>query len=285
MTGILFLLPWIIGFLWFYAYPLVASIYYSMTRYDLLTPERFVGLGNYRKMLDDELVAKSLFNTIYYSLFVVPIGNAISLTLALLLNQGMRYRSVFRTIFYLPTLVPAIALAVMWRFMLDPNFGLFNHILAALGLSGIGWLSNPAWSKPSLIIMSLWGVGGPTVLYLAALQGVPRSLYEAATMDGANRWQSIWNVTVPMITPTILFNLIIGVIGSLQFFTQVYVMTDGGPAYSTLMYTVYLFNNAFHWFKMGYASALAWILFAIIAGLTLVIFRSSARWVYYGGER
>ena len=284
ITGLLFILPWVIGFLWFYAYPLGASIYYSLMRYDLINPVRFVGLENYRRMFADELVWKSLYNTAYISWCIVPLSSVIGLALALLLNQRMRYRALFRTIFYLPTLVPVVALSIMWTFVLDPNFGLLNSVLASLGLPGVGWLTNPQTAKPTLVMMGLWGVGGPTVLYLAALQDVPRSLYEAATIDGANRWQSIWHITIPMVTPTILFVVITGLIGSFQYFTQAYLMTSGGPAYATLTYTLYLFWNAFRWFKMGYASAMAWILFFIVAALTLLLFRSSARWVYYGGS-
>jgi multiple sugar transport system permease protein len=272
-----------VGFLSLFLYPLVASIYYSLTRYDLLTPPWFVGLENYRQLFADKLVRKALYNTAYLSWCIVPLNNLAGLVLALLLDTRLRLQSFFRTIFYLPSLVPVVALSVMWRYILDPNFGLLNGILAAMGLPGQGWLSNPHLSKPSLVLISMWGVGGVTILYLAALQGVPVSLYEAARIDGASQRHCIWHITIPMISPTILFCVITGLIGTFQYFTQAYMLTPwGGAAYSTLTYAVYLFENAFSWMRMGYASAMAWVLFGVTSVLTLLLFRTSARWVYYG---
>jgi multiple sugar transport system permease protein len=207
------------------------------------------------------------------------------LLLALLMNQKLRFLDVFRTIYYLPSVLPAVAFVVLWMWILHPDVGLINTLLSYLGVQGPRWLADPGWALPALLIMSLWGMGRSMVIYLASLKGIPRHLYEAAAIDGASAWQSFWNVTLPMLTPTIFFNLVLSVISTFQTFTSAFVATDGGPLDATLFYVLYIFRQAFQFFNMGYASALAWVLFLVILGLTLVIVRSSDRWVYYAGER
>lgn len=284
--GALFTSPWIIGFLLFTLYPIVMSFYYSFTSYDVLTPPKWVGLQNYKQMLfNDPLFWKSLYNTLYYTVFSVPLGLIFGLILALLLNMKVKGMSIYRTIYYLPTIVPVVASSVLWLWMFDPQIGIINGFLGFLHISGPGWLIDPNWSKPALILMSLWGIGGSMIIYLAGLQDVPQELYESVEIDGGTWWHKLRYITVPMISPVIFFNLIMGFIGSFQYFTQAYVMTSGGPMDSTLFYSLYLFNNAFRYMHMGYASALAWVLFVIILLATLLIFKTSAKWVYYGGDR
>jgi len=283
-NGLLFTSPWLIGLLIFTIYPICASIYFSFTDYSVLKPPRWIGLDNYIELFTgDALFPRSLINTLYYAAFSLPLGLLGSVLLALLLNKKIAGMSIYRTIFYLPNIVPAVAMSVLWIWLFNPNYGLFNNILRSLGLPGAPWLTSPDWSKPSLILMSLWGIGGSMVIYLAGLQDIPQHLYEAADLDGANGWQKTINVTLPMLTPTIFFNLVMGLIGVFSYFTQAFIMTNGGPLDSTLFYMLYLYRNAFMYFKMGYASAQAWVLFIIVVSLTLVVFKSSGRWVYYGG--
>ena len=284
-NGLLFISPWVVGFVLFILYPVVASFYYSLTRYNLMTPPQWVGLGNYQDLIfDDDLFITAIKNTLYFVALAVPLGIVFSLSTALLLNAKMRGISVFRTIYYLPTLVPAVASSIIFIMLLNPQFGVVNTLIRSLGLSAPGWISDPAWAKPALIMMSLWGTGGSMIIFLAALQDVPEQLIEAAILDGANAWRRFLNVTLPMISPALLFNVIMGLIGGFQVFTSAYVMTDGGPNNSTLFYALLLYRNAFRYFKMGYASAMAWILFVITLIFTLIVMRSSARMVYYGGE-
>jgi multiple sugar transport system permease protein len=284
-NGLLFISPWVIGFVLFILYPVVASFYYSLTRYNLMDPPQWVGLGNYQDLIfDDDLFITAIKNTLYFVALAVPLGIVFSLSTALLLNAKMRGISVFRTIYYLPTLVPAVASSIIFIMLLNPQFGVVNTLIRSLGLSAPGWISDPAWAKPALIMMSLWGTGGSMIIFLAALQDVPEQLIEAAILDGANAWKRFLNVTLPMISPALLFNVIMGLIGGFQVFTSAYVMTDGGPNNSTLFYALLLYRNAFRYFKMGYASAMAWILFVITLIFTLIVMRSSARMVYYGGE-
>ncbi len=286
LVGLSFISPWIIGFLAFQVYPLFASLYYSFTFFPILGTPRFIGLANYENLLADPRFLTSLGNTAYYALFAVPLGIIVGILLALLLNTKTRARPVFRTIFYLPSILPVVATAIVWQWMFNPRAGIINYLLNAIGINGPGWLGSPEWAKPALIIMSLWGVGSAVLIYLAALQDVPRELVEAAQLDGAGRVQQFWNVTIPMISPVILFNLITGLIGASQYFTQAYVMTGGSgrPADSTLMMSIYLWQTAFNYFKIGYASAQAWVLFVIILVLTLLFFRLSGRFVYYSGK-
>jgi len=285
-NGILFALPWLLGFAIFIAYPLCASLYYSFCTYDAIRPARWVGLQNYQRLFfEDPLFWKSLSNTLYMVAFGLPIGLVASLGIAMLLNQKVRGIALYRTLYYLPSITPVVATSILWMWLLNPEMGLVNLFLKGVGVANPpAWLTDPFWSKPALILMSLWGVGGGMVIYLAALKDVPEALYEAAALDGASRWNQFRHVTLPMISPVIFFNLIMGLIGSFQYFTQAFVMTNGGPQDSTTFYALHLFNKAFLDFKMGYASAMAWILFLITLVGALLVFRTSARWVYYGGE-
>jgi multiple sugar transport system permease protein len=284
-NGLLFISPYLIGFLCFTAYPLGASLYYSTTNYNILKAPEFIGLHNYIKLLiDDPLFWISLKNTIYYALFAVPLTTIFALTVAILLNTKVPGLSIFRTVYYLPSIVPTVASSIIWILLLNPQFGIVNTVIRFLGFQAPGWLADPAWSKPALIMMALWGTGSTIVIYLASLQDVPTHLVEAAILDGANSFQRFLNVTIPMISPAILFNVIMGLISSFQVFTNAYVMTGGGPNNSTLFYALYLYRNAFQYIKMGYASAMAWLLLVLTLLLTLLVMRSSARMVYYGGE-
>jgi multiple sugar transport system permease protein len=300
INGLLFTSPAIIGLALLTLYPLVASLYYSFCSYSALKPPVWVGIGNYRLIWRDlthhGLLFESIYNTVYYSVFAVPLGIVAAFLLALLLNQKVRGQAFFRTLFYVPSVVPVVASSVLWLWLLNPQHGLVNlmarwtgieALLSAIGMkTPIGWLADPAWSKPALILMSVWGVGNSMVIFLAGLQGVPEEYYEAAELDGATSWQKTVAITAPMMSPYILFMLIMGLIGSFQYFTQAWVMTNGtgGPANSTMMYPMYLFQNAFQFFKMGYACAMAWLLFVAIVAATAIIFRTSARYVYYGGD-
>ncbi|MCX6378330.1 MAG: sugar ABC transporter permease [Armatimonadetes bacterium] len=285
-NGTLFALPWLLGFAIFIAYPLCASLYYSFCTYDAIRPARWVGLQNYQRLFfEDPLFWKSLSNTLYMVALGLPIGLVASLGIAMLLNQKVRGIALYRTLYYLPSITPVVATSILWMWLLNPEMGLVNLFLKRVGVANPpAWLTDPFWSKPALILMSLWGVGGGMVIYLAALKDVPEALYEAAALDGASRWSQFRHVTLPMISPVIFFNLIMGLIGSFQYFTQAFVMTNGGPQDSTTFYALHLFNKAFLDFKMGYASAMAWILFLITLVGALLVFRTSARWVYYGGE-
>lgn len=287
-NGLLFISPWLLGLLVFTVYPIVASFYYSFTQYDVVSPPRFIGTANYvEAFTGDHLFWQAFGNTLYYGLIALPLGMLVAVTVSLLLNMEVRGLAVFRTVFFLPSIVPDIASAMLWAWILNPQFGLLNALLKAIGLPALGWLSDPAWSKPALILIGLWGFGGSMVIYLAALQDIPRHLYEAADLDGAGSWGKTWNITLPMLTPTLFFNLVLGLIGTFQYFTTAFVLTGGGggPAGSTTFYAMLIYNNAFRYFKMGYASALAWLLFAGVFLLTWIIFKTSGRWVYYEGEK
>ena len=283
--GVLFASPWIIGFLIWTIYPILASLYYSFTRYDAVRPPRFIGLANYADMIfNDEVFRVVLSNTFYFVIIGVPAGVVTAFLLAALLNNEIKFRPFFRTVFFLPSIVPAIASAEVWRWVYNPRYGLINATLKSMGMATIPWLSSPYLAKPSLIMIHMWAQGTAVVIFLAALQDVPRALYDAALVDGANGWQRFWHVTIPMCTPAVLFVMLTGLIGMFQYFTLGWLLTQGAPNNSTEFYSMYLYRNAFRYFKMGYASALAWFLFLIIVVFTIAIFRSSARWVYYGGE-
>jgi multiple sugar transport system permease protein len=284
--GLLFAAPWFIGFAVFTAYPIAASLYYSFCSYDAIRPPRWVGFQNYHRMfVEDPLFWKSLWNTLYMVGVGLPVSLAASLGIALLLNRKLRGIAFYRTLYYLPSITPVVAASIIWLWLLNPEIGLVNIVLRWMGVAHPpAWLTDPAWAKPGLILMSLWGAGGSMVIYLAGLQDVPEALYEAAALDGAGKWAQFRHVTLPMLSPVILFNLIMGLIGSFQYFTQAYVMTNGGPQDATTFYALHLFNQAFLDFKMGYASAMAWVLFVIALTCALVVFRTSARWVYYAGE-
>lgn len=287
LEGYLFASPWIIGFVTFTAGAMLYSVWMSFQRWNILTPPEFVGIGNYeRALFRDPLFWKCLGNTAYYSFVSVPLRLTIALLLALLLNQQVKGLAFFRTIFYLPSIVTGVATAMLWLLLLNPDVGGINYVLRSLGVARPpGWLTDEKWAMPGLILMSLWSVGTMMLIFLAGLQSVPDELQDAALVDGAGSWCRFRHVTLPLLTPTLFFNLVISVIASFQVFTQTYIMTGGGPANATLTYMLYLYRNAFEYFKMGYASALAWILFFILLGLTALIFRSSAFWVHYEGER
>jgi multiple sugar transport system permease protein len=282
--GVLFAAPWIIGFLLLKAGPILATLWLSLQHYDMLSPARPAGLDNYTRLVGDPLFATTLYNTLYITLVGVPVHVAAAFALALLLNAGVRGMGVYRTLFYLPTVTPVVAGSLLWLWFLNPTSGPINGGLALLGIAGPNWLASEDWSKPAIILMQTWSVGTGMIVFLAGLQGVPRHLYEAAEIDGANAWQRLLGVTLPLMTPSILFVAIVSVIGHMQVFTEAVVMTRGGPLNSTLFYVYYLFNNAFAYFRMGYAAALACILFLIILGLTYVQLVLAPRWVHYESE-
>ncbi len=282
--GLLFTLPGIIGLLGFTIYPVFASLYYSFCNYSVLKAPQWVGLANYSVLAHDEQLRVAVKNTVIFAAMSIPLGIAAAFLLATLLNQKVRGMAFFRTIFYLPSVVPAVAGAVLWLWILNPQYGLLNTALAAVGIAGPGWLSDPAWSKAALSLMSVWGVGGWMVIFLAGLQDVPVELQEAARLDGAGAVAAYRHVTLPFMSPHLLFASVMGVIGVSSFFAQPMVMTNGGPADSTLFFAQYLFQNAFQFFKMGYACALAWALAVVLIFITVLLFRGSARFVYYGGD-
>jgi ABC-type sugar transport system permease subunit/ABC-type glycerol-3-phosphate transport system substrate-binding protein len=284
-AGYLFAMPWFIGFAVFGGGPLIFSLFMSFCQYDVLSPPQFVGLENYRTLFfDDPLFYKSLWNTLYMAIGI-PLGMILSLGIALLLNAEIRGMAFYRTLFYLPAIMPAVAASILWIWIFNPHEGILNAVLAQVGIEGPAWLQNQYWSKPSLILMLLWGSGAGMIVWLAGLKGIPVHLYEAAELDGAGRIRRFFSITLPMLSPYILFNMVMGLIGTFQIFTQAYIMTRGGPVDSTLFYAFALFNNAFRYMRMGYASAMAWILFAIILTLTVFQLWISKRWVYYESDR
>lgn len=282
LEGYIFIGPWIIGFAVFTAGALMGSFGMSLTEWSMIGTPEYVGLENYKFMVDDRFFWQSLKVTLYY-LMNVPLNLALGLLLAILLNQKIRGMGTFRTIFYLPSVTAGVAVSLLWMWIFNPRFGVINVLLAKIGIQGPAWLGSETWAMPALIIMSMWGVGGGMLIYLGALQGIPTHLYEAATLDGAGALRKFFNITIPMVTPVLLLNLIMGVIASFQVFTQAFIMTKGGPNYATLFYVLYLYQQAFEWFNLGYASALAWVLFVIILIFTFIILRTSSRWVYYEG--
>jgi multiple sugar transport system permease protein len=296
-TGLLFISPWLIGFLAFNLYPAFASLYYSFTNFKILQTPRWVGLDNYALLLRDPLFWKSLGNTLYITLIGVPIAVGVALGIALLLNnRRVRGLGAFRTVFYLPVVIPAVAGALLFTFLLNPSNGLVNQGLGFVGIDGPGWFFDPGWAKNGLILLVVWAAGDVVIIYLSALQGVSRQLYEAAEVDGAGPWVKLRHVTIPMISPAILFNLIVGAIAAFQMFTQAFVIGNGvaraandapvgGVQNSMLLYGLHLYNTAFRYFQMGYASALAWVLLVAILLATLVMLRVSRNRVYYESER
>jgi multiple sugar transport system permease protein len=285
VTGLLFVSPWIIGFLLWTAYPVLSSIYYSFFRYDLITEPVFLGLGNYIEIFtDDARFWKVVGNTLFYVGLSVPLGVLSAFLIANLLNAQLAGRSFFRAIFYIPAIVPAICVAMVWLFIYNVQYGVINSTLKALGQPIVPFLSNPTLSKPSLIVIHIWAQGTAVVIFLAALQDVPRSLYEAATVDGANTWHKFRHITIPMTSPIILYTTVLGLIGGFQIFLLPYLLTNGGPMASTEFYAMHLYRNAFELFRMGKASALAWLMFMVVAAFTVLLFKSSGRWVFYGGE-
>lgn len=285
LKGIAFITPWLIGFLAFSVYPLLSSFYYSLSSYDILRPPVYIGLRNYTDLFHDRLFRNALYNTLFYVLFAVPGSVIVGFLLAALLNLNLAFRSALRTIFFIPAIVPQFVAAMVWLWIFNQQYGLINALLFDIGAKGIPWLSSPTWSKPSLIIITLWASGTTMVIFLAALQDVPRELYEAARLDGAAAYQELWHITIPMVTPAVLFNMLIGLIAAFQYFTMAWIMTRGGPVRSTEFFGLYLYRMAFEGFRMGYASAMGWILFFITVVAALAIFRTSAAWVYYSGEQ
>ncbi|MGQ9629166.1 MAG: carbohydrate ABC transporter permease [bacterium] len=282
----LFISPWIIGFIAFSAGPIITSFSLSLTEWDLLSPPQFVGAANYANLIfKDDLFWQSLKVTVIYSAGSITLHLSVGLVIALLMNQNVRGILAYRTIYYLPSVVSGVAVSLLFIWIFNKEYGILNYFLSWFGIKGPDWLASRKFALPSLIIMSLWGAGGPMLIYLAGLQGIPTQLYEAAIVDGAGVWQKFCHITIPMISPVILFNLIMGFIHAFQVFTEAFVMTSGGPGYATYFYVLYLYMNAFKWFKMGMASAQAWILFALILLGTLIIFKTSSRWVYYEAER
>jgi multiple sugar transport system permease protein len=286
ILGLLFISPWLIGFVCFAVFPLLTSIYFSMTNYDFIRVPQFIGLANYKRLFTtDPDFWKVMYNTFFYVLLGVPIGATVAFLIANLLNSDIKGRAIYRSIIYIPSIVPAVCTAMVWLFLLNTQYGAINGLLKSFEWPTIPFLSNPTLSKPTLVMIYVWTQGAAVVIFLASLQDVPRSLYEAATVDGANAWHKFWNVTVPLCTPVILFNLIIGFISAFQEFTLPWLLTSGGPMKSTEFYVVNLYRNAFIQLSMGKASAMAWILFAIVVLFSTILFATSARWVYYGGEK
>jgi multiple sugar transport system permease protein len=285
LEGWAFASPWILGFVLFTAGPMLASAVIAFMKWDLLTPPSFVGLENFRQALwRDPLVWHSLKVTTIYAAIAVPLNVVLGLGLALMLNSGIRGLRIYRTAYFLPSVLSGVAVALLWRWVFENQFGLANTLLSTFGLRGPNWLGDGSWALGSLIIMNIWSVGGGMIIYLAGLQGIPTEFYEAAEVDGANWWRRLWSITLPLVTPALFFQLVIGVIQALQVFTQPYIMTGGGPYNSTLFFVLYLYQNAFQYFQMGYASTLAWLLFLYILMLTVMIFRSGDLWVHYEGQ-
>ena len=281
LVGYAFLAPWLIGFLVFVAGPMLASAALAFTDYNVITPPRFVGLANFEKLSEDPRFYISLYNTAFYTFLGVPAQLAVAMVLALLLNSRLRFTSFFRSAYYIPTITPVIASIYLWVWMFNFDYGLINALLRMVGFSPVNWLWDPSVAKITIIIFSLTRIGAQMIIFLAALQGVPEELYESAAIDGATAPQQFWSITLPMISPLLFLNLILGIISSFQVFTVAYIATKGGPVDSTLFYVLYLYHHGFQNFKMGFASSMAWILFAVIVIFTLVQFRMSRSWVYY----
>ena len=291
LTGFAFSSPWIIGLAVFMAGPILVSLYYSFTEFNLFQSPRWVGLDNYATLLKDPKFLGSVFNTAYLAVIGVPLGLAFALLVALALNFPVKGQPLYRAIVYLPAIVPVVTASYLWRWVFNAQYGYLNQVLGTIGLPQPNWLADPVWTKPAVLLITWWGIGATAVIYLAALKQVPQQLYEAAAVDGANGWQRFWYVTWPALTPVTLFQLIMGVIAALQIFAPTYLLTqsrgnaaNGGPGDSLLTYTMHLFHNAFVFLKMGQAAAMAWILFLVIGLLTTLILLTSRRWVHYGSE-
>jgi multiple sugar transport system permease protein len=288
VEGYVYLLPWLVGYVVFSGGPIIASAYLSLTKYNVLLPPQFVGFQNYVYALTkDDLFLPAILKTFYFAILVVPLGIILSLAIALLLNQKLVGTAFWRTMFFLPTLTPVVAAALLWRWMLNPDVGLVNYLLADVGIKGPGWLTSIEWAIPSLALIGLWtSVGGSQmIIFLAGLQNVPQDLNEAAQIDGAGAWTRFRHVTLPLVTPTVFFNLILGIIFSLRTFDVAFVATNGGPARATWFISIHIYQNAFVSFDMGYASALSWMFFVILMLVTYLQFRVSGRWVFYAGEK
>lgn len=285
LTGYLFISPWLIGFFVFTLWPFLRSFYLSFCNYNIVQPPKFIGLANYQMMLfNDDLFYKSLWVTLRYAIVAVPLTLVVGVALALLLNLNVKGIAVFRTIFYLPSIVPTVAMTSIFMWILNPQVGMVNRILTIFGITGPAWLSDPVWTPWTLIFMAVWAAGGSMVIYLAGLKDIPQYLYEAATLDGASAWRKMRVITLPMLSPVIFFNLVMSVIGTFQYFTQAFVISNGsgGPEDSTLFYALYMFKRCWKYMDMGYGSAMAWVLFLIVMVSTGLIFQTQKRWVHYG---
>lgn len=280
----LFISPWIIGFLLFILIPMGMSLYYSFTDWDVLTKESFVGMANYAGLFQDPLFYKSLQVTGVYTLITVPLNVFLSLMTAILLNMEGRFMAFFRTLYYIPAVLSAVVVAILWQWIFNSKYGLLNDVLAKFGIEGPRWLSDPKWVMPALVIMSIWGIGGGIIMYLAGLQAVPKDLYEAATLDGARFWKKLFHITIPSMSPIILFTFLTSMIATLQTFSQAYIMTSGGPNHATLFYAYYLYQNGVVYKKMGKACAMAWLFFIVVMLLSLVVLKVSGKVVYYESE-
>lgn len=281
--GLLFVSPWLIGFFAFLAYPLFYTLRISLTEYSGFGEPTWIGLENYRRLFGDDLFWIALYNTLFYTALAVPLGACVAMGMAIAMNQGVREVVVYRTILFLPSVLPLFALSFIYLTLMHPTRGIFNQVLLFLGLPNVGWFTDPDMSKITLVILAQFGAGQVALIFLAGLKGIPVSLYEAAMLDGAGAWRRFRNITLPLMTPIILYDLILGVTLGFQVFTQIYILFDppGGPANSTTSLVLYLYDNAFRYGEMGYASALAWVIFALTVVLALVIFRSANRWVHY----
>jgi multiple sugar transport system permease protein len=280
--GYVFIAPWLLSFLMFDAIPIVSGFYHSFSKWNAIGEAQFLGWANYSEALTrDPLFWTSVWNTLYYIGASVPSGIILAFSIALMLNANIRGQGLYRTLFYLPSVVPVVAAVIVWIFIFETRRGILNWVLELVGLQPVRWLSDPNWAMPALIIMSLWGFGATMIIFLAGLQNIPEELYEAAEVDGAGFLQRLWKITVPLMTPTIFFTLIMNLVGAFQAFANAFIMTGGGPHNATLLYMLHLYTNAFSYFRMGYASALAVMLFVVVFSVTLVVYRTSDRWVYY----
>jgi multiple sugar transport system permease protein len=284
--GLLFISPWIVGYCVFYLYPFLASLYYSFTRFTGIGNPVFTGLSNYSGLLHDSMFHTAVFNTVYYTVIEVPFSTVAALGLALLLNMKVRGQAVYRTLFYIPSIVPVVASSLIFVWIFQPSFGIVNALLSDVHITGPAWFFSITWSKPTFILLGLWGLGQPMVIYLAALQGVPKEMYEVAALEGASAWSRLRRITIPMISPVILFNVILSLVLSIQYFTQAQVIESppGSPGTSTMFYVTYYYQQAFQDLHLGYASAMAFLMFVGVLIVTIVLLRTSSRWVYYENE-
>lgn len=274
LNGLLFVSPWMIGFLVFTLYPICSSFYYSLCDYQVIKDPVFIGLGNYRALFQDKTFLKAMSNTVYMIIFGVPITTFIAVAVSIIMNnKKLKYTGPFRVIFFIPTLVPTVVACLLWIWVMQPETGIINRLLGYIGIQGPGWLSSMFWSKPALIIMMVWTCGNAIIIYLAGLQDIPDSLYESAALDGAGFFRQTLSVTIPLLRSTILYNVVTLIIAVFQWFAEPYIMTNGGPDNQTMFYSLYLYQNAFSYFKMGYASAMAWILLLIALAIILVLFK------------
>lgn len=284
ILGYAFISPWLIGFIVFTAGPMIASLILSFTRYDGRNPAEFIGFSNFTGLIHDKYVWNSLKVTFKFAFLSIPIGIVCGFLLAYMLNMNVPGMKGWRTLYYLPSLISGVVVAMLWRGLFDDQYGVINFLIRQFGGSAPKWLLDPKYTLYCFLFLSVWGCGGGMIIYLSGLQGIPTELYEAAELDGCNRWQQLWHVTIPQMTPILFYQLIMGIIGTFQYFAEPMVLTKGGPAHSTEFFNLYLYNNAFKYQKMGYASALAWILFVIILILTMLVFKSSDMWVFYDNE-